>query len=70
MAFGEIEIPWTFFIFNGRAYKYYSLEREDELRKYLIDVPRWRKMQVQFDVPSRPANKAEIIWFDIKKEVN
>ena len=26
-------------------------------------------MKVQFDVPKRPANKAEIIWFDIKKEV-
>ena len=68
VAFNEIEIPWTFGIFGGRAYKYYSLEQDDELAEYLRDLERWKKMQVQFDVPARPANKAEIIWFDIKKE--
>ena len=69
VAFNEIQNPWTFAIFGGRAYKYYSLEREDELAEYLRDLDRWKKMQVQFDVPTRPANKAEIIWFDIMKEV-
>ena len=29
VAFNEEAVPWTFAIFEGRAYKYYALERED-----------------------------------------
>ena len=69
VAFREEAIPWSFAIFNGRAYRYYALERDDEIEEYFNDLSRWKKMRVQFDVPKRPANRAEIIWFDVKKEV-
>mmetsp|Transcript_9806 Transcript_9806/g.12134 ORF Transcript_9806/g.12134 Transcript_9806/m.12134 type:complete len:190 (-) Transcript_9806:60-629(-) len=69
VAFKEEAIPWSFAIFEGRAYRYYALERPDELEDYLTNLERWKIMRTQFDVPSRPANKLEIIWFDIWKEL-
>ena len=31
VAFGEVSVPESFAIINGRAYKYYAIERENEL---------------------------------------
>jgi len=69
VAFGEESVPWTFAVFEGRAYKYYALERPDELEEYLNDLERWKTMRIQFEVPERPADALEIILFDIKKEL-
>jgi len=38
VAFGEEAVPWTFAIFEGRAYRYYALERPDEIESYLNDL--------------------------------
>ena len=51
VAFREEAIPFSFAIFNGRAYKYYALERPDELEQYFNDLSKWKGMRVQFDVP-------------------
>ena len=69
VAFREMSVPWSFAIFNGRAYKYYALERPDELEEYFKDLTKWKLMQVQFDIPQRAANRLEIIWFDVQKEL-
>ena len=68
VAFNEEQNPWSFAIIEGRAYKYYALERGDEILAYFKDLEQWKKMRVQFDVPKRAANRAEIILFDIWKE--
>jgi len=69
VAFGEVAVPWTFAIFDGRVYKYPALEREDQLTEYLSDLEKWKSVKVQFDLPQRPATKLEIIVFDIWKEI-
>ena len=69
VSFREYAVPWTFAIFGGRAYKYPSLERPDELIEYLTDLEGWKGMKVQFDLPQSPATKLDIIVFDIGKEV-
>ena len=68
VAFREEAVPFSFAIFGGRAYRYYALERDDEMEEYFKNPERWKKMKHQFDVPQRPANWLEIKWFDIKKE--
>jgi len=57
VAFGEVAVPWTFAIFDGRVYKYPALEREDQLTEYLSDLEKWKSVKVQFDLPQRPATK-------------
>ena len=68
VAFGEEAVPFTFGVFGGRAYRYYALERPDEIGDYLTNPIKWNRMPVQFDVPQRPANRLEIVLFDIWKE--
>ena len=46
VAFKEEAVPFTFAIFEGRVYKYYALEREDELEDYLTNLERWKVMRV------------------------
>ena len=46
MAFGEETVPWTYGIFGGRAYRFYALEREDEIEAYFNDLSRWKKSKV------------------------
>ena len=50
VAFGEEAevVPWTFAIIEGRAYKYYALDRKDELLEYFKseDFAKWKKMRV------------------------
>lgn len=69
VAFQEISVPWTFAIFEGRAYKYPALERNDEIEAYLADLDKWKQMEVQFDLPTGPASKLDIILFDIRKDI-
>lgn len=46
VAFGEEAVPWSFAIFEGRAYRYYALERPDELEEYFTNLDKWRKMRI------------------------
>lgn len=69
VAFNELAVPYSYGIYGGRAYQYPALERSDHFISYFNDLEQWKKMEIQFDLPAGPASKAEIIWFDVKKDI-
>lgn len=51
VAFGEEDVPMSFGIINGTAYKFYALENTEKMTEYWNDISRWDIMRVQFPVP-------------------
>ena len=56
VTFDVESIPWTFCIFDGRAYRLNHLEQARILTEMLQDLDQWKGVDVQFDMPRQIAS--------------